>query len=53
MNETIEIRASDLIYMDGNFFYIASVMYDETEYLNFDDGLKNIVNMIKKKRSVF
>lgn len=53
LNETIEIRASDWIYMDGNFFYIAEVNYQEKEYLNFDDGLNNIITMIKSNKSIF
>ena len=47
VGDTITVRASHFIYMDGNFFYIASVVHNDTEYLNFDTGLANIVKMMK------
>jgi len=34
--------------MDGDFFYIASATVGDTEYLNFDTGLANIVKMMRK-----
>ena len=39
--------------MDSEFFYIAQVEYDGTEYLNFEDGLENIVDMMDKDKSLF
>lgn len=53
LNETIEIKASNYIYMDANFFYIADVKYDENQYLNIDEGLANIIDMIDDNRSLF
>lgn len=47
VGDTITVRASHFIYMDGNFFYIASVALGDTEYLNFDTGLANIMKMMK------
>lgn len=48
VGDTITVRASHFIYMDGIFFYIASVVHKDTEYLNFDTGLANIVKMMRK-----
>ncbi len=48
VGDTITVRASHFIYMDGDFFYIASVTVGDTEYLNFDKGLDNIIKMMQK-----
>lgn len=40
--DTVTIQASDLIYMDGNYFFLAALSCDGTEYLRFGDGLANI-----------
>ena len=48
VGHTITVRASHFIYMDGDFFYIASVTVGNTEYLNFDTGLANIIKMMRK-----
>ena len=53
LGEKICVRSSDWIYMDGDFFYIAQLEYNDTVYLSFDAGLKNIVEMINKNKSLF
>lgn len=50
---TVELKASSLIYQDGEFFYVSSIFYDGVEYLAEAEGLENIINMINKKRSLF
>ncbi|MBR2340476.1 MAG: hypothetical protein IKA74_06560 [Clostridia bacterium] len=49
----VEIQSSNLVYMDSNFYYVIGVKYDETQYLNAEDGLQNIVDMMDKDRSLF
>ncbi|MBQ9736054.1 MAG: hypothetical protein IJV96_04640 [Clostridia bacterium] len=49
----IEIQSSDWVYMDANFYYVIGVKYGETQYLNLEDGLQNIVDMMDKDRSLF
>lgn len=51
--DTIRITTSDLIYMDGNFFFVAQAEHDDTEYLNFKEGLQNIISMMNKNKSLF
>ncbi len=46
VNTQIEITSSSLIYMDSNFFFIAAVTYNESEYLCFEDGIQNIQKYI-------
>jgi len=53
IGEYCNIRASWWIYMDGNFSYLASVIHMEDEYLNFDEGLNNIVELMDQDRSLF
>lgn len=52
INTPIDIRASSFIYMDSDFFFIAAVKYDETEYLHFEDGIRNIKNYINNQKSL-
>ena len=49
----VTLTASNWIYMDGDFFYVAGVSYDGTEYLSKKDGLRNIQKMVNDNRSVF
>ena len=42
MNTPIDITTSSLIYMDSNFFFIAAIVYNGTEFLRFEDGIENI-----------
>jgi hypothetical protein len=49
----IEIQSSNWIYMDANFYYVIGIKYDEKQYLNAEDGLQNIVDMMDKERSLF
>ena len=51
MNTPIEITSSSFIYMDSNFFFIAAVAYNETEYLSFEDGIQNIREYINEHKS--
>ena len=46
LGDDIEIRASDWIYMDGNFFFIAELKYNDTVYLDLDTGISNMVKMM-------
>ncbi len=53
VGEKISVKVSDYIYMDSNYFYIAQLEYNGKEYLSFEEGLKNIVNMMKQDKSLF
>jgi hypothetical protein len=53
VGNVVEIQSSDWIYMDTNFYYVIGVKYGETQYLNAEDGLQNIVDMMDKDRSLF
>ena len=52
MNTPIEITASDYIYMDSNFFFIAAVIYNETTFLTFEDGIQNVREYIIEHKSL-
>ena len=52
MNTQIEITASSFIYMDSDFFFIAAVTYNESEYLRFEDGIQNIREYMKEHKSL-
>lgn len=49
---SITVTASPFIYMDGEFFYIAAITLDGTEYLAFDEGLTNIKRMMRRNPSM-
>lgn len=53
IGEKINVKVSDLIYMDSEFFYIAKLECGGKEYLNFEEGLKNIADMVNKDKSLF
>lgn len=53
MGDEIQIRASNWIYMDGTFFYVAELKYQGIQYLYFEDGLQNIITMMDEKKSLF
>ena len=53
IGDKIEVTASNWIYMDGNFFYVAQVVFDDVVYLNFEDGLHNILDMMNQNKSLF
>ena len=53
VGEKINVSVSDYIYMDSEFFYIAQLQYNGKEYLNFEEGLKNIVDMMNENKSIF
>ena len=53
VGNVVEIQSSDWVYMDTNFYYVIGVKYGETQYLNAEDGLQNIVDMMDKNRSLF
>ncbi len=46
----ITIRATQWIYMDNEFNYIASLEYDNSVYLEFEQGLKNIKNYMDSRK---
>jgi len=52
VGDTIEITASAWIYMDGYFYYIIGVRGGEKEYLNPDEGMKNVIEMMNGNRGV-
>lgn len=52
LDETIQICASRLIYMDTNFFFIAEVTYNGKTYLDFETGFSNIIKMMDANRSL-
>ena len=52
VNTQIEITASSFIYMDSNFFFIAAVTYNESEYLRFEDGIQNIREYMNEHKSL-
>ncbi len=51
-NTLIEFTASSFIYMDSNFFFVAAITYNDTEYLCFEDGIKNIQKYINEHKSL-
>ena len=53
VGNVVEIQSSNWVYMDTNFYYVIGVKYGETQYLNAEDGLQNIVDMMDKNRSLF
>ena len=53
VGEKISVRVSDFIYMDSDFFHIARLEYNGKEYLNFEEGLTNIIDMMNKNKSFF
>ena len=52
VGDTIDITTSGWIYMDGYFYYIIGVQCGETEYLNSEDGLRNVIDMMNKKKGL-
>ena len=52
LGNVVEIQSSGWVYMDTNFYYVIGVKYGETQYLNAEDGLQNIVDMMDKDRSL-
>lgn len=52
VGDTIEITASAWIYMDGYFYYVIGVRCGEKEYLNPDEGLKNVIKMMNGNRGL-
>ncbi len=53
IGEKLSVKVSDYIYMDTKFFYVAQLEYNGKEYLSFENGLENIVNMMNENRSLF
>lgn len=50
--DKISVMSSNWIYMDSDFFYVAQVETDSVVYLEFEKGLKNIVDMMNKNKSI-
>ena len=53
IGDKVEVMASNWIYMDSNFFYVAQVTFDDVVYLTFEDGLHNIVDLMNRQKSLF
>lgn len=53
LGNVIEIQSSDWVYMDADFYYVIGVKYGEIQYLNINDGLQSIIDMMDKDRSLF
>ena len=53
IGQRICVRASDFIYMDSEYFLVAQLNYNGREYLSFDEGFKNIVDMMDQDKSLF
>ncbi len=53
LGEKITLSTSYFIYMDGEFFDVAMVEHNETVYLSFDEGLKNIIDFMDENKSWF
>lgn len=47
----IEIQYSNFIYMDTQYYYVASLSYQKKEYISFEVGLKNIITLMDNNRS--
>lgn len=52
VGEKISVKVSDHIYMDSEYFYVAQLEYKGKEYLSFEEGLKNIVDMMNENKSL-
>ncbi len=52
LNTPIDVTTSSFIYMDSDFFYIAAVTYNDTVYLQFEDGIRNIIEYINDHKSL-
>ena len=52
LQDSLIVKASNLIYMDSRFYYISSVTYNNKEYLNNETGLNNIIEMMDDNRSI-
>lgn len=53
LGDKINVTSSSWTYMDGDFFYVAHVEHNGVVYLDFESGLKNIVDMMNKNKSLF
>ncbi len=51
-NSEITIKASPFIYMDTNFYFVISVQVGDTVYLNEETGLQNMIEIMKKNKSL-
>ena len=52
LGEKITLSTSYFIYMDGEFFNVAMVERDGIVYLNFEEGLNNIMNYMNEHKSL-
>lgn len=48
-----EIKCSNWIYMDTNFYYIAELKILDKIYLSFEEGLDNIIKYMNNNKSIF
>lgn len=49
----LEMKCSNWIYMDTNFYYIAELKTPDKVYLPFEEGLRNIVEYMDQNVSIF
>lgn len=47
----IDIKYANFTYMDTDFFYVASLSYQDKDYLTFEVGLNNIIALMDEHRS--
>lgn len=45
---TVTIRASSLIHMDADWFFLAELSCEGVEYLNFEEGFANVTDYLSK-----
>ena len=53
LGDKINVTSSSWTYMDGDFFYVAHIEHNGVTYLDFEAGLKNIIDMMNKNKSLF
>lgn len=53
VGSTVTIRASDLIYADGEYFFLGGLECGGVEYLKFAEGMRNIVSHLEANKSPF
>lgn len=51
--DLIDVTTAHFLYSDSEFFYVCAIRNGETVYLDTNDGLQNIVDMMDRDRSLF
>jgi len=52
VGDTLNVRSSLWIYMDGDFNYFAEISLNDVTYLPFDKGLQNIIDHMNANKSL-